>query len=232
MSFFDFIRNGAEKAYAFITGEHYTNRRQYYNQPSFRRILCWIFLGSLALLGIIAFITWAVLRPTAPTFTLQYSPIYAFNDSTPNVLTSNFHVTFSTRNPNRRIGIYYDALEVYAQYRDQQITRKAQVPAFYQGHKESNVWSPLVYGNEIPVSPYNAAALGLDRVSGSVPVVVKMDGRVRFKVGGYVSRHYGLHVRCMAYVQSGDKNGGVVGGFAVGNDGVKYLVGESCSVSV
>ncbi|CAN0847509.1 NDR1/HIN1-like protein 1 [Linum grandiflorum] len=230
MGLFRFLQTGAEKAYSVLTGEHW-HYRYYYNRPSLRKILCWIFIGILILLGITVFIIWAVLCPTKPTFILEdTSTVYAFNTSiSNNVLTSNFQVTFSARNPNGRIGIYYDELEVYAKYRNQQITRKAQVDPFYQGHKESNVWSPLVYGNDVPMSPYNAAALRLDQVEGSVLVLIKMDGRVRFKVGDYISRHYSVHVRCQAYIQLGKRNVGVA---AACNDAVKYLTGQSCSVTV
>ncbi|CAN0847500.1 NDR1/HIN1-like protein 1 [Linum grandiflorum] len=203
-------------------GSHGEKRRKFFRRI-FAGILVFLFIVLITIL-----IIWAVLRPSKPSFILQDATVYAFNASTPNVLTSNFQVTFSTRNSNDKIGIYYDKLDVYAQYRNQQITLRTQIQPFYQGHKEINVWSPFVYGTAVPVSPYNAVALGQDQSSGSVLLLIKMDGRVRFKVGSFISGRYHLYVRCQAYIQFGNRNAGI----AVGNNAVKYQLAEGCSVSV
>nr|DAD29601.1 TPA_asm: hypothetical protein HUJ06_031069 [Nelumbo nucifera] len=42
-----------------------------------------------------------------------------FNISDGNFLTSNFQVIVSSRNPNDKIGIYYNRLDVYATYSNQ-----------------------------------------------------------------------------------------------------------------
>ncbi|CAL1394965.1 unnamed protein product [Linum trigynum] len=196
-----------------------------------RKIFRRIFAGILVFLFIVLvtiLIVWAVLRPSKPSFLLQDATVYAFNATTPNFLTSNLQVTFSTRNPNDKIGVYYDKLDVYAEYRTQQITLRTRIQPFYQGHKEVNVWSPFVYGTAIPVAPYNAVSLRQDQSSGPVQLLIKMDGRVRFKVGSFISGRYHLYSRCQAYIQFGKRNAGVL----VGNNAVKYTLAERCSVSV
>lgn len=57
--------------------------------------------------------------------------------------------------------------------------------------------------------------------------MIKIDGRVRWKVGSFVTGRYRLHVRCPAYIPFGNRNSGVV----VGN-AVKYQLATRCSVSV
>ncbi|CAN1306563.1 NDR1/HIN1-like protein 1 [Linum perenne] len=197
-----------------------------------RKLLRRIFAGTLiflfiALLTIL--ITWAILKPKKPTITLQDATVYAFNASTPNFLTSNFQVTFSAANPNDKIGIHYDRLDVYARYRNQQITLRTRVQPFYQSRKEVNVWSPFVYGTAVPVAPYNAGPLSHDEGEGSVMLTVEMDGRVRFKVGSFVSGGYRLFAKCEAYIQFGNKTAEADGG---SNGAVKYQLAERCSVSV
>lgn len=77
-------------------------------------------LSLLAAGLFVVFLVWAILHPHGPRFVLQDATIYAFNISEPNFLTSNLQVTLSSRNPND-IGIFYDRLDIYASYRNQQV---------------------------------------------------------------------------------------------------------------
>ena len=193
----------------------------------FRKI-CAAFLIFNFILLLTILLVWAILQPTKPKFILQDATVYAFNISSPNLLTSSFQVTLSSRNPNDKIGVYYDRLDVYAIYRNQQITLRSQIPPTYQGHKDINVWSPYIYGNAVPVSPYNAESLSQDQSSGTVLVLIKIDGRVRWKVGTFISGKYHLYVKCPAYITFGTRSNGIT----VGNNAIKYQLVQQCSVSV
>ncbi|KAJ0716939.1 putative Late embryogenesis abundant protein [Helianthus annuus] len=201
--------------------DYYKRRKFYYH----------VMAAIIALIILILFVIlliYLILRPTKPTFTLQDITLYAFNISTTTTtLTSNLQITISSRNPNSRIGIYYDKLDVYATYRNQQITLPTMIPPTYQGHKDVNVWSPYLYGNEVPVAPYLAMSLAEDETAGTVLVNVRAIGRVRWKVGTFVSAMYRLNVNCPAYITFGNKNNGFVVGPAV-----KYQVVEGCNVDV
>ncbi|XP_012441579.1 NDR1/HIN1-like protein 1 [Gossypium raimondii] len=203
-------------------GNHGKGRRQ-----RIRRLFgCLLVFLLIVLITIL--IIWAILRPAKPRFILQDTTVYAFNASTPNFLTSNFQVTVSTRNPNDRIGIYYDRLVIYATYRNQQTTLRTALPPTYQGHNEINVWSPFIYGNMVPIAPDFSVALKSEQAAGTIFMVIKIDGRVRWKVGTFVSGRYHLNVRCPAYITFGSKNNG----FSVGENAVKYQLVTRCSVSV
>ncbi|XP_052177062.1 NDR1/HIN1-like protein 1 [Diospyros lotus] len=179
------------------------------------------------ILLVVILIIWAILQPKKPRFVLQDATVYAFNVSGGTFLTSNFQVTIASRNPNDKIGIYYDRLDVYATYHSQQITLYTRIPSVYQGHKDVNVWSPFVSGNNVPVAPYNGMALGQDQADGQVMITIKMDGRVRFKVNTFVSGRYHLYVKCPAIITFGSRSTGVVMGNAV-----KYQLYSRCSVTV
>jgi hypothetical protein len=202
---------------------HHQKRRH----KLFRRICAGFLIFNFIILLIILLV-WAILQPTKPKFILQDATVYAFNVSSPNLLTSRFEVTISSRNPNDKIGVYYDRLDVYAIYRNQQITLRTQLPPTYQGHKDINVWSPEIYGNAVPVSPYNAESLSQDQSSGTVLVLIKIDGRVRWKVGTFISGKYHLYVKCPAYITFGTRSNGIT----VGNNAIKYQLVQQCSVSV
>ncbi|GMP99100.1 hypothetical protein CsSME_00046717 [Camellia sinensis var. sinensis] len=173
-----------------------------------------ILISFIVLILFIILLIYLILRPTKPHFTLLSTTIYAFNVTTTptNLLTSTFQVTLSSTNPNSRIGIYYDKLDVYA------------------GHEDVSVWSPFLYGNAVPVAPYVAAALCGDEAAGTVLVNVKVDGRVRWKVGDFVSGKYHLYVKCAAYIPFGNKNSN--SGIVIGPGINKYQLVQNCHVDV
>lgn len=202
-----------------------------------------IFGGIIAFILLILFIIfliWIILRPTKPSFMLQDATVYAFNLSssinepspsvpTPNTVTITMQITLSAHNPNHRIGIYYHKLDVYASYRSQQISLPTALPATYQGHKDFTVWSPFLYGTAVPVSPYTLSSLQQDQNAGAVLVNVKVNGRVKWKVGTWVSGRYHIYVNCPAYIRfAGDRNGGI----GVVAPSVKFQLLQSCSVDV
>ncbi|XP_054801649.1 NDR1/HIN1-like protein 1 [Prosopis cineraria] len=203
--------------------DHHKDKRR----KIFRRIFAGILIFLLIVLVTILII-WAILRPSKPAFILQDVTVYAFNASVPNFLTSNFQVTLSSRNPNDKIGIYYDRLDAYVSYQNQQITYRTSIPPSYQGHDEVDVWSPFVYGTNVPVAPFNFVTLSQDQSNGNVLVIIKIDGRVRWKVGAFISGRYHIYVRCPAFITFGPRSNGIV----VGENAVKYQLVQRCTVSV
>ncbi|XP_075512448.1 NDR1/HIN1-like protein 1 [Primulina tabacum] len=191
------------------------------------RLLSALFISAFIIL-LIVLLVWVILQPKKPIFILQDATIFELNVSAPNIISTTLQITVFSSNPNSRIGIYYDKMDVYAAYHDQQITYFTAIPPVYQGNKDVNVWSPFVYGNTVPVAPYNGITLSQDKANGAVFMVIKLNGRVRWKVGTFVSGRYHLHVSCPAYIPLGSsKNNGI----SIGN-AVKYELSQSCSVGV
>ncbi|KAL7137222.1 hypothetical protein ABFS83_10G078400 [Erythranthe nasuta] len=192
-----------------------------------RRCCAGLLIFNFIVLFLILLI-WAILQPKKPRFTIQDATIFNLNVSAPNVISTTVQVTVNSHNPNSKIGVYYDKLDVYATYHSQQITYYTVIPPVYQGHKDVNVWSPFIYGVNVPVAPYNGIALAQDQTNGAIRITVKIDGRVKWKVGTFVSGRYHLHISCPANIPLGNsKNTGVI----IGN-AVKYQLSQSCSVSV
>ncbi|KAF3439433.1 hypothetical protein FNV43_RR17711 [Rhamnella rubrinervis] len=202
-------------------GHHHYKRRKLY-----RRLL----IGVAVLLGLIAlvvFLVWIILRPSKPHFTLQDVTIYNFtvSPSLPYTLTTTMQITIGTTNPNDRIGIYYVNLDVYGSYRNQHITLPTVLPTSYQGHREVAVWSPMLYGYTVPVSPYLQQVLAQDLNVGAVLVNIKIDGRLKWKVGTWISGKYQLNVNCPAYIRFSEQNSG----FGVSSV-MKFQLVQACSV--
>ncbi|KAL3825697.1 hypothetical protein ACJIZ3_021726 [Penstemon smallii] len=202
---------------------HHKNKRR----KALRRCCAFLLILAFIILFVILLV-WAILQPRKPRFVLQDATIFNLNVSAPNVISTTVQVTVISHNPNSRIGIYYDKLNVYATYHSQQITYYTIIPPVYQGHKDNNVWSPFIYGINIPVAPYNGIALGQDQSNGAVTMNIKMDGRVKWKVGTLITGRYHLHVTCPAYIPLGNsKSTGIVVG-----SGIKYTLSQNCRVSV
>ncbi|KAJ4724902.1 Late embryogenesis abundant protein [Melia azedarach] len=186
--------------------------------------------GFVIAVLLVIFLFWVITKPSKPSFVLQDATLYTFNlsaDSEPDVLTTSLQVTISSRNPNDKIGIYYEKVDIYASYRNQQITLPTLLPVTYQGHKDITVWSPFLYGESVPVAPYVAAALSQDLNAGMVLVNIKVDGKVKWKVGTWISGKYHLNANCPAYITFGDKTKGIATGAAI-----KYQFVQGCTVDV
>ncbi|VFQ59228.1 unnamed protein product [Cuscuta campestris] len=193
-----------------------------------RRCLSGLMIFLFVILLLILII-WAIIQPKKPNFVLRQATIFNFNVSAPNVFSTTIQVTVTARNPNSNVGIYYDKLDVYATYSGQQVTYFSEISPVYQGHKDVNVWSPFLRGNNVPIAPFYGPDLTRDKADGAVWLTFKIAGRVRWRVGDVITGRYHLHVDCPAFIPLGTTPGD--GGIVVGNT-VKYQLSQSCDVSV
>ncbi|OMO83182.1 Late embryogenesis abundant protein, LEA-14 [Corchorus olitorius] len=184
-------------------------------------------LGLLIVIAIVVFIVWAVLRPSKPRFILQDVTIYGFNVTAPNFLTSNMQVTLASRNPNDKIGIYYQKLDIFATYRNQQITLPTLLPRTYQGHQDVTIWSPFLYGNAVPVAPFLEAGLSQDMNAGLMLLDFHVFGQLKWKVGTWMSGRYQINANCPAYISFSDRIKVAQVGPAM-----KYQLVQRCAVEI
>ncbi|KAJ4751448.1 hypothetical protein LUZ62_046845 [Rhynchospora pubera] len=161
--------------------------------------LCACITGIIVLTLFIILIVWLVLRPTKPRFFLKATSVSQLNVTQNfNCLTTVMQVTIAAQNPNNRIGIFYDRLDVYASYIFQQITPPTRLPPTYQRPNDIALWSPYLCGFNVPINPFLGNALYKDILAGYILLHVKIDGRIRWKVGSWISDHYHLFVHCPA----------------------------------
>ncbi|KAL5205118.1 hypothetical protein ABZP36_009989 [Zizania latifolia] len=193
---------------------------------AWRRLLAILF-GLALIVAIIALIVYLVLRPTHPRFFLQDATLRQLDlSNSSGLLSTSIQITVASRNPNDRVGVYYDRLDVYASYKYQQITLAASLPPVYQGHGDVDVWSPVLSGPNVPFAPYLADAISKDFQAGYLILQVKIDGRVRWKVGSWISGHYHLFVTCPAFFITSGGNG------APGANGFRFQTATYCRVEV
>ncbi|WOK96463.1 hypothetical protein Cni_G05170 [Canna indica] len=181
------------------------NHEDYKRRLLYRRLFA-AFLVLLILALFVIFIVWLVLRPTKPKFYLQDASLLQFN-LTPGdgaVLTTVLQVTVSSRNTNHRIGVYYDRLDAYLFYNSQRISDVTALPTGYQDHNDFIVWSPFLSGVAVPITPNLVEAVSQDQNAGHLLLSLRLDGRVRWKVGTWISNRYHLQVNCPAYLTVDD----------------------------
>ncbi|ONK57504.1 uncharacterized protein A4U43_C09F1180 [Asparagus officinalis] len=142
-------------------------------------------------------------------------------------------VTISSHNPNDRISVLYSNLRVYASYNYQQITLSSPIPPVYQGHNDVDVWSPYLSGDGIPIAPFLGQMLTEDEADGYFFLWVKVEGKLKWRVGSWTSGFYQLFVNCPAYLLFDRGGGGSNSGGGVESAvGIKFQQVSTCSVDV
>ncbi|XP_022738360.1 NDR1/HIN1-like protein 1 [Durio zibethinus] len=149
------------------------------------------------------FLIWLVLHPEKPQFSLREADIYQLNLSGPQLLNSSIQLTLLSKNPNKKVGIYYDELQAYAAYKGQQITVDTSLPPFYQGHEESNLLTASLEGTGLPVASSFGYEVGRDQTAGRIVLNLKVKGKLRWKVGTWVSGQYRFNVNCISVMAFG-----------------------------
>ncbi|XP_051137985.1 NDR1/HIN1-like protein 26 [Andrographis paniculata] len=177
--------------------------REEFNFPKFnKKLLCSLSTVFLSLLSFI-FLVWLILHPTKPEFSLKEADINQLNLLGPSMLNSSIQLTLLSTNPNRRVGIYYDEFLLYASYKGQTITPETSISPFYQEHEETNLLSASLVGDQQPVPPSFAYDVRLDQGTGTLAISFKVMGRLRWKVGTWVSGKYRFTVNCIAIMPFG-----------------------------
>jgi hypothetical protein len=187
-------------------------------------------LALVLIVSFVALVVYLALRPSKPSFYLQdlqlRRPITVGDPS----LSASAQVTLASRNPNDHVGVLYRRLDVFVTYRDEPVTVPVSLPPQYQGHRDVTVWSPVLSAQSVPVAGYVADAMKQDVAAGFVSLQVKVDGRIKWKVGSWVSGSYHLFVSCPAVLSAGFPGFGGAGNATL--SALKFAQPTGCSVEV
>ncbi|RID68062.1 hypothetical protein BRARA_C00247 [Brassica rapa] len=155
-----------------------------------------ILIALAIVVGIAALIIWLIFRPNAIKFHVTDAKLTQFTLGTDNNLRYNLDLNFTIRNPNRRIGVYYDQIEVRGYYGDQRFGA-SNVSPFYQGHKNTTVVGTNIVGQSLVV--LNGGDRGdfeEDVKSGIYRIDAKLRLKIRFKFGLIKSWKFKPKIRC------------------------------------
>jgi len=150
----------------------------------------------IVIIGIAALVIWLVLRPSKPKVFVETVSVSEFN-VTSNGLNSNIALEMSIRNGNKKVGIYYDVLQISAYYGGSEMIGYTWVEGFYQGHKNTTAVHPVIASDSSLYLPSTVSnSLSSDKSKGEVEMEVRLRSRIRIKVGKIKSRRFTMKAKC------------------------------------
>ncbi|KAL6990832.1 hypothetical protein U1Q18_008953 [Sarracenia purpurea var. burkii] len=176
--------------------------RQVRQQPTARRhsprvykMICAIFLALLFLVGIIVFILWLSFRPHRPKFHVRGFLVPGLDKAHG---FENARVIFNVtdRNPNRKIGIYYDAMQVTLFYKGQSIGGTSLSFPFYQEPKNTTMLSSVLGRATLTVNNQRWMEFRNDLTGGMVVFRIRITSTIRFKVSKWDTKSHRMHANC------------------------------------
>ena len=142
------------------------------------------FIVSLVVIvGLAVLIFWLIFRPTHLKFYATEASLTQFNFTSNNTLQYNLALNITARNPNKKIGVYYDSIEVRAYYDDHRFDAKSLTP-FYQGHKSTKVLNTEFSGQKsVLLAAEELSEFNSEKTAGVYNIDVKLYLQLRLKVG-------------------------------------------------
>lgn len=155
-------------------------------------------LGLIILVGLAILVFWLTVRPAPLEFSVDDARIHGFN-LTANELNATFNLTLRAGNPNRRVRVYYDLVNITVWYSDEMVAF-SQVAPFYQGHRSVTIIEVDPVAKSVPLLAMVVGNLKHDRTAGDVELEVRVKARIRFKVGLAKTKHYTMRAYCSPVV--------------------------------
>lgn len=187
---------------------HRTIPVQYSKPPKKRncccKFLCWILFIIILLvisLGILAAIIYFGFDPKAPKYSVNGMTITRFTLDNDTNLSAQFNVNITARNPNSKIGIYYEGgSKLSVSYMGTHLC-EGSLPKFYQGHKNTTVLDVALTGQTRDATGL-MNSLQVQQQTGRVPLVIRARVPVRIKLGKLKLPKWKPVVRCRINVNS------------------------------
>ncbi|KAF8009540.1 hypothetical protein BT93_J0522 [Corymbia citriodora subsp. variegata] len=148
----------------------------------------------MVLVGLAFLVIWLVVHPRRLVFTVDDAYIDHYN-LTKDHLTATFDLSLRSFNPNRRIAVYYDDVQVTVEYDDQDLANSTAEP-FFQGRKNETKLHVMPQAQDVALRRRVSRNLRIERSAGAVQLKVRLRAKVRYKVGIWKSRHRTLKVYC------------------------------------
>ncbi|KAK1695766.1 hypothetical protein QYE76_012463 [Lolium multiflorum] len=160
---------------------------------------------TVLLAGLAVLVFWLVVRPKPIEYTVTGALVKHFNITAPPAaaLNATFYLTLAADNPNRRVSMRYESLELYVHYGEGEEAPQlavADVPGFHQPSRNETRLEVRAVARAAPVADRAARELEHDRSAGQVAVEVRVSARVCFEVGRVRSRHYDMRAVCSPVV--------------------------------
>ncbi|ESQ47411.1 hypothetical protein EUTSA_v10028131mg [Eutrema salsugineum] len=163
------------------------------------RCLCYTLLVLFLLVVIVGAavgILYLVFRPKLPDYNIDRLQLTRFTLNQDSSLSTAFNVTITAKNPNSKIGIYYEEGSRISVLYMQTRLSNGSLPKFYQGHENTTT----IF---VEMTGYTQNATGLmttlqeqQQLTGSIPLRIRVTQPVRIKLGKLKLMEVKFLVRC------------------------------------
>ncbi|KAK7268082.1 hypothetical protein RIF29_20768 [Crotalaria pallida] len=170
-------------------------------------LICKLLTFILVIVAIVALLFWFIIRPNVINFHVNDATLTQFNYTNNNTLFYNLALNITVRNPNKRLGVYYDNIEARALYQDVRFGSQNLQP-FFQHKKTTSFISAVFKGQQVmPLGEKQVSELNKEKGSGVYDIDVTLNLKVRFKLGLFKSGKLKPKVRCELKVPLKSHNG-------------------------
>ncbi|XP_051147480.1 NDR1/HIN1-like protein 6 [Andrographis paniculata] len=153
-------------------------------------ILCLIFLAAVA--GVVFYI---IYRPHRPSFSVNSLRLSRFN-LTDTSVTSNFNISVTARNPNKKISFFYDPVTVRILSGDLEIGDGA-FPAFAHARKNVTTLRAVVSSSNSPIPDgTDISSVKSSLKSKNLPLKIELETKVKAKIGKIETKKLKVRVIC------------------------------------
>ena len=164
-------------------------------------ILWKILVALIVLVGLAILIFWLVVQPRSFKFHVTEADLTQFEYHTNNnTLHYNMVLNFTARNPNKKLSIYYDKVEALAFYEDARFSNYdviTHMNSFRQYTKSSSPMSAVFSGHRVlTLDNEQISELNQDKSDGVYDIYVKLNFRIRYRLGDLISGDFKPKVKC------------------------------------
>ncbi|XP_024027913.1 LOW QUALITY PROTEIN: NDR1/HIN1-like protein 13 [Morus notabilis] len=185
----------------------YSNARPAYRpQARHRRSRCcscclWdprpvAFLVLILLVGLTGVAFYVIYRPQRPSFSVTSLKLSYLNVTSSSQLNSRFDLAVTARNPNKKLVYVYNPIAISIFSGDVDIGDGV-IPSFVHGKKNTTLLKTRIGSDRKQLESSEASDLKASmRSRNGLPLKVKLDTKVKAKVGGLKTPRIGVRVTC------------------------------------
>ncbi|KAL7135328.1 hypothetical protein ABFS83_11G086600 [Erythranthe nasuta] len=169
-----------------------------------KKCLCWtisLLLLQIVIVAILAAVVYFVFDPKVPKYSVDAMRITQFSFGNDNSLSATFNVNITARNPNKKIGIYYESGSHLSVWYTGRKLCEGSLPKFYQGHRNTTLLSLALAGQTADAAGL-VQSLQAQQQTGSIPLNIRAKVPVRIKLGKLKLMKWKFLVRCRLDVDS------------------------------
>ncbi|KAK7345243.1 hypothetical protein VNO77_15837 [Canavalia gladiata] len=169
-------------------------------------LICKILTVVIVLVGIVALLFWLMVRPNVLKFHVSDATLSKFSYDN-NTLFYDLAANVTIRNPNRRVGVYYDDIEALTLYQTVRFGYQTLGP-FFQHPKNTTVLNPVFKSQQvIPFTSDQVSDMETEKKSGVFSINLRLNLKVRFKIAFFKTRTVQPKILCALEVPLESRKG-------------------------